>query len=179
LALVALSPGLASADALGELTEPFRAALEGGSYGAALAFVFVAGLATSLTPCVYPMIAITVSIFGARTATGRGEAALLSTAFVVGIAAMFTPLGMLSALTGQAMGGALTNPFVVVPLALLFLLMAASMFGGFSLDLPQWLKYRLTQVGGAGVKGAFGLGFAIGLVPAPCTGPARTVLLTW
>ncbi|MBC7173330.1 MAG: thioredoxin family protein [Polyangiaceae bacterium] len=53
------------------------------------------------------------------------------------------------------------------------------MFGGFDMDLPSSLKNRLAQVGGAGMKGAFALGFASGLVAAPCTGPVLTVLLTW
>ncbi len=184
LAMLAALPvlalaGTARADVLGDLTEPFRAALEGGSFGTALAFVFAAGLATSLTPCVYPMIAITVSVFGARQARSRGEAAILSTAFVLGIAAMFTPLGMLSGLSGAAMGGALTKPWIVVPLALLFVAMAVSMFGGFDMDLPAGLKNRIAQAGGAGVKGAFVLGFFSGIVAAPCTGPVLTVLLTW
>ncbi len=169
----------ARADVLGDLTEPFRAALESGSFGVALGFIFVAGLATSLTPCVYPMIAITVSVFGARQARSRSEAAIVSTAYVLGIAAMFTPLGVLSSLSGSAMGGTQTNPWVMVPLALLFTAMAVSMFGGFDMDLPDALKNRLVQVGGAGVKGAFALGFVSGLVAAPCTGPVLTVLLSW
>src|SRR6188472_1535650 len=94
-----------------------------------LALAFGAGLATSLTPCVYPMIAITVSVFGARKAKSRTEGALLSIAFVLGIAALFTPLGIISALTGSYMGAANSSPFVMVPLSMLFLAMAASMFG--------------------------------------------------
>jgi len=121
----------ASADTLGELTEPFAAALRDGSYAGALGLIFVAGLATSLTPCVYPMIAITVSVFGARQAESRAKVALLSTAFVLGIAALFTPLGVVSALTGSAFGGALASPWVVGGLAALFMAMALSMFGLF------------------------------------------------
>jgi thiol:disulfide interchange protein DsbD len=84
----------ASADTLAELTAPFAEALQGGSYLGALGLIFLAGLATSLTPCVYPMIAITVSVFGARQAESRGKAALLSTAFVLGIAALFTVMAL-------------------------------------------------------------------------------------
>jgi thiol:disulfide interchange protein DsbD len=91
--------------------------------GTFIAFAF--GLGTCLTPCVYPMIAITVSVFGARKAKSRTEGALLSLAFVLGIAALFTPLGIISALTGSKMGEANSNPFVMVPLSLLFLAMAA------------------------------------------------------
>ena len=169
----------ASADSLSELTAPFAAALQDGSYLGALGLVFLAGLATSLTPCVYPMIAITVSVFGARQAESRARAALLSSAFVLGIAALFTPLGVLSALTGSAFGSALASPWVMGGLSALFAVMAFSMFGLFDLTLPAALQNRLAQAGGFGMRGAFVLGFANGLIAAPCTGPVLAVLLTW
>lgn len=173
------SPAAAHADSLSSLTDPVRQALAEGSFGAALGLIFVAGLLTSLTPCVYPMIAITVSIFGARQAKSRAEGAALSLAFVLGIAALFTPLGILSAVTGAAMGSTNANPWLMIPLALLFAAMAISMFGGFDLQLPDSLQNRLVQVGGAGYRGAFLVGFVNGLVAAPCTGPVLTVLLSW
>ncbi len=169
----------ASADVLGALTEPFAAALADGSYAGALWLIFAAGLATSLTPCVYPMIAITVSVFGARHTESRSKAALLSTAFVLGIATLFTPLGVLSALTGSAFGSALASPWVLGALALLFAVMALSMFGLFDIALPSSVQNKLAQVGGFGVRGAFVLGFVNGLIAAPCTGPVLAVLLTW
>jgi len=169
----------ASADTLGELTAPFANALRNGSYLGALGLIFVAGLATSLTPCVYPMIAITVSVFGARQSESRARAALLSTAFVLGIAALFTPLGMVSALTGSAFGSALASPWVLGTLSALFAIMAFSMFGLFDLALPSGLQNRLAQAGGFGMRGAFVLGFVNGLIAAPCTGPVLAVLLTW
>ena len=169
----------ASADSLSELTAPFSTALLDGSYLGALGLVFVAGLATSLTPCVYPMIAITVSVFGARQAESRAKAALLSSAFVLGIAALFTPLGVMSALTGSAFGSALTSPWVLGALSTLFAVMAFSMFGLFDIALPSSLQNRLAQAGGFGVRGAFVLGFVNGIIAAPCTGPVLAVLLTW
>jgi thiol:disulfide interchange protein DsbD len=169
----------ASADTLSELTAPFATALQDGSYVGALGLVFVAGLATSLTPCVYPMIAITVSVFGARQAETRARAALLSTSFVLGIAALFTPIGVVSALTGSAFGSALASPWVVGALSALFAVMAFSMFGLFDVALPSGLQNRLAQAGGFGVRGAFVLGFVNGLIAAPCTGPVLAVLLTW
>ena len=172
-------PSVARADILGSLAEKFESALSSGSYGLALALIFGAGLATALTPCVYPMIAVTVSVFGARQAKSKMEGALLSTAFVLGIAALFTPLGIISALTGNAMGAALANPWVLVGLAVLFIAMATSMFGAWDMSLPSGLQNKLAQVGGAGYKGAFAVGFVNGLIAAPCTGPVLTVLLTY
>jgi len=161
------------------LEQPFTTALQSGSYAWALALIFAAGVATSLTPCVYPMIAITVSVFGARSTSSRREAALLSTAFVLGIAALFTPLGLFAATTGGVFGAALSSPLVAVALALLFLGLAASMFGAFDLDLPAGLKNRLAAVGGVGYRGAFAIGLSCALIAAPCTGPVLGFLLTW
>lgn len=167
----------AEADLLGDLATSFEDALGAGSYGWALAIIFAAGLATALTPCVYPMIAITVSVFGARQARSRAQGALLSLAFVLGIAALFTPLGVISAMTGAGMSEHMGSPYVMVPLALLFLAMAASMFGFWDMNLPASWQNRLAQVGGSGYRGAFGIGFVNGLIAAPCTGPVLAVLL--
>src|SRR3954466_12376395 len=82
---------------------------------------FLGGLLVCLTPCVYPMIAITVSVFGARQSQSRVHAMGLSTAFVLGIAGMFTPLGVIAGLTGSLFGSALSNPWVVSVIALVFL----------------------------------------------------------
>jgi thioredoxin:protein disulfide reductase len=174
-----LQPAVARADALGDMGEQMRVALEGGSLGIALLTAFGAGVLTSFTPCVYPMIAITVSVFGARQAKSRREGALLSTAFVGGMVALFTPLGIASAMTGMAFGSWIANPIVISLFVLLFLAMALSMFGAFDLTLPARLQNRLAQVGGMGYRGAFLLGLVTGLIAAPCTGPVVAVLLAW
>src|SRR5690606_32338698 len=77
------------------------------------------------------------------------------------------------------LGEGLSNPWVVGVLCLIFLAMAASMFGAFELALPPSLQNRLAQMGGLGPKGAFVLGLVGGLIAAPCTGPVLTVLLAW
>jgi thiol:disulfide interchange protein DsbD len=156
-----------------------EAALSSGNLWTTLALSFGAGVATSLTPCVYPMIAITVSVFGARQVQSRSEGALLSTAFVLGMAALFVPLGLIAAMTGGIFGALLSNPYVLVAIAALFAALAASMFGAFQLDLPAGLKTRLADMGGVGVRGAFVLGMVSALVAAPCTGPVLGALLTW
>ncbi len=146
-------------------------------YGSLIAFG--AGLGTCLTPCVYPMIAITVSVFGAKQAKSRAQAMLLSTSFVAGIVALFTPMMMIAALTGKAFGTALANPWVIGGISLVFIATAASMFGAFEMTLPESWMQRLSGVGGAGYGGAFALGLVSGLVAAPCTGPILTMILTW
>lgn len=145
----------------------------------ALGASYVGGLLTSLTPCVYPMIAITVSVFGAKEAKSRWQGALLSLAFVLGIVCLFAPMGVVSAMTGKGFGSALGNPWVVGVIALVFLALAASLFGAFELALPASLNNRLSSVGGTGYRGAFLLGLVCGLVAAPCVGPFLFGLLGW
>lgn len=140
---------------------------------------WLSGLGVSLTPCVYPMIAVTVSVFGARQSKSRWEGVGLSSAFVLGLVAMFVPLGVIMGLTGQMMGSLLQAPWVVVGISLLFLTMAASMFGAFDMELPSSIQNRLSGLGGVGYKGAFLLGLVSGIVAAPCTGPFLTGMLAW
>ncbi|MBX3268871.1 MAG: thioredoxin family protein [Sandaracinaceae bacterium] len=154
-------------------------ALSSGSWGVALGIMFLGGLLTALTPCVYPMIAITVSIFGAREAKSKAHGAFLSSMYVLGICALFTPLGMVAALGGGIFGAALAEWYVVVPMAVFFIVMAAAMFGAFELALPPSIQNKLATMGGLGPKGAFVLGLVGGLIAAPCTGPVLSGLLAW
>lgn len=149
--------------------------------GSVLAFVvaFAGGVLTSLTPCVYPLIPITVSIFGARKAKSRGEAVALSGLYVLGIAAMYSALGVGAALTGAAFGSVMTNPWVIGFVAIVLSAMAASMFGAFEIALPQAFQARLSTVGGAGFAGAFAMGLVSGIIAAPCTGPVLAAALTF
>jgi thioredoxin:protein disulfide reductase len=145
----------------------------------AFAFAFTAGFLTSLTPCVYPMIPITISIFGGRGAASRARAFLLATLYVAGIAVMFGTLGTTFALLGRAFGTFLANPLIVIPLVLFFFAMAASMFGAFDLALPSSMQERLSRVGGRGYVGAFLMGLVGGLIAAPCTGPPLAGILAY
>jgi len=158
--------------------DAFTEALARGPVYAALA-ALAGGFVVSLTPCVYPMVAVTVSVFGAREAKSRWEGAALSAAFVLGIVAMFVPLGVAAGLSGSIFGSVLQNRWVVVGMAVLFLALAASLFGAYELALPGALTNRLATMGGIGYKGAFFLGLACGLIASPCTGPVLTGILAW
>ena len=138
------------------------------------------GFQTSLTPCVYPMIPITLGIFGARGKdVSRGRALLLATSYVVGMGLTYATLGVVIALIGGQFGTILSNPYVVLPIVALFAVLAASMFGAFDLNLPASWQARLNQVGGRGFRGAFAMGMVGGLIAAPCTGPFLLGLLTF
>lgn len=176
---LALTPAVARADVMGDISAQFSSALGSGNYLVAFGLIYLVGLGTALTPCVYPMIAITVSVFGAREAKSKAEAAMLSTVFVLGIATPFVPLGIFVGLTGGVFGAWLALPAVNIAFALLFLALAASMFGAFDLNLPPALQNKLADVGGIGPKGAFALGFVSAFIAAPCTGPALIALLTY
>ncbi len=139
---------------------------------------FGTGVVTSLTPCVYPMIPIVVGIFGAKEAS-RLRGFFLATMYVLGMGVMFAGLGILAALTGRAMGSILANPYVVIPMVVLYVALAASMFGAFELSLPATLQAKLSGVGGKGTWGAFAMGLVGGLTAAPCTGPFLAGMLAY
>jgi thiol:disulfide interchange protein DsbD len=156
-----------------------RLGLAGGISAGTFAILFLAGILTSLTPCVYPLIPITVSVFGARQSQNRARSVLLSATYVGGIAAMYSALGIAAALSGRAFGSFLSSPVVVAILAVFLLALAASMFGAFEIALPSGLQQRLTSVRGAGFGSAFGMGLVAGLVAAPCTGPVLAGVLAY
>jgi thiol:disulfide interchange protein DsbD len=142
--------------------------------------VFVAGVMTSLTPCVYPMIPIVMGVFGARgESVTRLRAVGLASMYVLGMGVMYSSLGMAVALTGKAFGSILANPWVIVPLVCFYSALAASMFGAFELNLPASWQGKLSTVGGKGVGGAFGMGLVGGLTAAPCTGPMLVAILAF
>ena len=137
------------------------------------------GILTSLTPCVYPLIPITVSIFGANESAGRLRSFLLSVTYVLGIAVMFSILGVVAAKTGSVFGQIMTNPYVIGPICAILIALALSMFGVFELRLPYAVQNKLNRVGGTGFIGAFAMGTVAGIIAAPCTGPALAFMLTY
>ena len=145
----------------------------------ALLLTFFGGVLTSLTPCVYPLIPITIGIFGARGARRLIERLALSVIYVLGIAAMYSGLGLAAASTGAVFGQVMANPWVIGGVAAIFAAFGASMLGAFEMQLPPALQSRLTQVGGKGYGGAFALGLVGGIIAAPCTGPALGAVLTY
>src|SRR5437016_13465180 len=185
--ILALAVGLALPLLPGVLTQSVgpgadlsgRLGLAGGVSAMTFAVLFVGGVLTSLTPCVYPLIPITVSIFGARQAEHRARSVGLSATYVAGIAAMFSALGVAAALSGKAFGSALSSPWVVAVLAVFLVALAASMFGAFDLNLPPSLQQRLGMVRGVGFAHALGMGLVAGIVAAPCTGPVLAGVLTY
>ena len=174
VAFIMFAPAIAGAD------DGTFAAYQERGWGWMFLGAFGVGFLTSLTPCVYPMIPITLAIFGARgDNVSKGRAMALATAYVGGMGLTYATLGVTMALVGKAteFGSQLHSPWMVFPLVILFLVLAASMFGAFELQLPSSLQARLNQVGGKGFGGAFAMGLVGGLIAAPCTGPFLIGLL--
>src|SRR5207237_7547928 len=156
-----------------------RLGLAGGISAGTFAVLFVGGVLTSLTPCVYPLIPITVGVFGARQADHRARSVALSAVYVGGIAVTYSALGLFAALSGKAFGAALSSPWAIAVLAVFLIALAASMFGAFDIALPSSLQARLASVRGVGFAHAFGMGLVAGIIAAPCTGPVLAGVLAY
>ncbi|RKU38378.1 hypothetical protein C6496_06055 [Candidatus Poribacteria bacterium] len=154
-------------------------ALSGGQVWLAFLLVFAGGILTSLTPCVYPLIPITVSVFGANESAGLFKSFLLSLVYVLGIVVTYSILGVAVASTGAVFGQIMANPWVVGFISLILVSLGLSMFGVFEIRLPYSVQNRLNTVGGTGFAGAFAMGTVAGVIAAPCTGPALAVVLTY
>jgi thiol:disulfide interchange protein DsbD len=141
-----------------------------------LALLFVGGLALNLTPCVFPLIPITLGFFAMQSDGRRSRRFGLSAMYVLGIVVTYTVLGVLAALGGKMFGAWLQLPAVLIGFALLMLVLASSMFGAFEIQPPRWIANR--SGGRAGLAGALTMGLAIGIVAAPCVGPVVISLVT-
>ena len=139
--------------------------------------VFLAGLALNLTPCVFPLIPITVGFFTQQTKDREGSAFPLALAYVMGIALTYSVLGVLAALSGAIFGAALQSPWVVGLIVVVLLSLATSMFGLWELRVPGWAQRA--SGGRTGVFGALIMGLVMGFVAAPCIGPFVVGLLTY
>lgn len=133
--------------------------------------MFLAGLGASLTPCVYPMIPITMAIIGAKGG-GRAKGFVLSLALVLGMAVTYTTLGVVAAKSGAAFGAFAQKPSFLIPVSLIFAVFALSLFGAFEIRLPAGLAAKLQGDGSrSGLGGAFIMGLVLGPLSAPCVGP--------
>jgi len=161
-------------------TEGLASFSEGAPWWQTGGVLFLGGLLTALTPCVYPLIPITVGVLGASKARSKLHAVGLSAAYIFGMGLVFSLAGFSAALSGQVFGAFLSSPWVLLGLAFFMAALAASMLGAFELGLPQAWTQRLGRMGGGGGPwGAFLMGGAAGLLAAPCTGPVLSGLLAY
>ena len=148
-----------------------------------LAF-FVLGIALAFTPCVLPMLPILSSVIfnsGTNQAIKKRRAAVLASAYILGMASLYSVAGMLMAALGSGAQAALQNPFVLLAFGLVLLALAGSLFGFYHLRLPQAWHQSIDQLAGrqkgGSVVGAFILGGLSTLIASPCiTAPLAGVL---
>ena len=148
---------------------------------AAAAALFAAGLVTSLTPCVYPMIPITAGLLAgsARAGASRRRTVGLTLAYVLGVAVFYALLGALAGATGRLFGTVASNPWVRLAVANVFLLAGLAMLDVFPVAAPRRLLAWAGGLAGGSYPAAFLLGATSGIVAAPCGAPAFAVVLTW
>ena len=172
--------GAAGLNQSGEVSGSTREDAYGQLHGWAMIWtllgVFVGGMALNLTPCVYPLIPITISYFGGRK--GKGRTTIHGICYVGGIALTNSLLGMFAALTGGLMGAILQHPLVLIIISLLLISLSLSLFGFWELRLPYGLMQAATK-SHAGYSGTLFMGLMMGIVAAPCIGPFVLGLLTW
>ena len=142
-----------------------------------LLLALMAGFLTSLSPCVYPLIPITLSIMGARKYESRLHGTLVAATYVLGMSTVYTALGALFASLGIVAGSLMQNSIILIVFALIFFIMALALLGAFEVRLPSKIINRLSRIGGRGFKGAFLMGLVAGFIAAPCTGPVLGAIL--
>jgi thiol:disulfide interchange protein DsbD len=140
--------------------------------------IFAGGIALNLTPCIYPLIPITVSYFGGRSGGGRGKLIGHGACYIGGLAFTNSTLGVMAALTGGLMGALLQNPVILALVAAVLLFFALSLFGLWELRLPHGLNQAASKTY-TGYFGSLFMGLTMGIVAAPCIGPFVLGLLTW
>ncbi len=155
-----------------------------GNPAVAVPLLFAAGVATSLSPCIYPMIPVTAGSIGGLSASApearRRRPVVLTLCYVLGLAAIYSVLGVAAGLTGTLFGTVSASPWAAIVVANLFLLFALMTLDAIPFALPPSVVAAGSRLGhGRHAGGALLLGAASGLVVAPCSAPAMAAVLTW
>ena len=152
----------------------------------AIPLLFLGGVLTSLTPCVYPMIPITAAIVGGQSVAAGGGASPrsrvvgLTLTYVLGLALVYSLLGLAAGLSGTIFGAISANPWALFAMANVLIVAALAMLDVIPVRLPAALTARAATAGTAGrYSGAFLMGAVSGLVAAPCSAPVMAAVLTW
>jgi thiol:disulfide interchange protein DsbD len=167
------TPGLVQFGGTSQPKNPISGLIESRGMLFTLLFVFISGLALNTTPCVYPIIPITIGFFTNQSQGKTGGTFLMSATYVLGMAITYSLLGVVASMSQGLFGGLLQNPWVLIGLALLMLGLALSMFGVYEFRLPSFLNRfadKSTQSAGGTLR-AFLMGLMMGIVAAPCIGP--------
>ena len=158
-------------------SQDFGQLLERRGYFVVLLLLFAGGLALNLTPCVYPVIPLTVSFFGGQAKGESTKVFGLAALYVLGMATTYSALGVAAGLSGKLFGAALQSPWVLGFVAVVLVALALSMFGLYDIRMPTALMQK--TVARTGRAGAYAMGLLVGVVAAPCVGPFVLGLLAF
>ena len=141
-------------------------------------FIFLGGLALNLTPCVYPLIPITIGFFVNQAEGKLRRSFFLAILYVIGMSITYSLLGLMASISGGMLGSVLQKPAALIFIALVLVALSSSMFGAFEIRIPQ----KLALIGGTSRQGNIGsilMGLTVGIIAAPCIGPFILSLLLY
>lgn len=141
--------------------------------------IFVSGILTSFTPCIFPVIPMTLTLIKNNVHAGRFKALQKTLFFVLGIAWTYSSLGVIAAWTGSFFGSLLSNPFVLISIGALYILMALSMMGTFEIHFFKRLENKFSKMSTQNNWGVFGFGLITGIFASPCVGPVLIGILAY
>lgn len=150
-----------------------------GSMVLALLSSYIGGVLVSFTPCMYPLIPITVSFIGSQGRGSRINGFFLSLVYVLGTSLTYMVLGSIAGLTGSFFGAIQTSPWTNLVVANIFILMGLSMLDVFFIPLPRFFSSPMFTTQRKGMLGALLLGIASGIIMSPCSAPVLAVLLSY
>jgi len=145
--------------------------------GFTILIVFLAGLLTSLTPCVWPVIPAVLLFIGVHPHKRFWENLLLAMALAAGLILVYSVLGIIAVAFGKNLGFLFQHRWFLAIVVVFFIVMSLSMFGVFHFRLPHRWQQTMHSLGGEGYLGAFLAGLGLGLVASPCAGPVLAALL--
>jgi|GEM_PF-340080 len=177
--LVADSPLVDSYDWPSFSMDKFFANFDKQSTWLILLIVYLFGFLTAFTPCVFPMIPITMGILGFSDSSGRWKGFTIGLSYSLGLSLTYAIVGVVVALTGGFIGQALTSPFVIWGIFIFYVVTALSMAGLFPMKAPLVVQNSFSKIENKGLIGAFIAGSLGGIIASPCVGPAVAAVLAY
>ncbi len=148
------------------------------SWGIRLVLALLLGFLLSLTPCIYPMIPITIGVLQSQGSASLVRNVLIALTYVIGIAVTFATFGTIAALSGKMFGSFMHNPMVIIGIVALLAYLAGSMIGLYNLYLPPFMRSTNTNIKKGSFLSIFLFGAASGTVASPCLSPGLVLLLS-
>lgn len=142
------------------------------------ALVFLLGILMSLTPCIYPVIPLTVGALQSQRTSSFGFSFLLSCCYAIGLSTTFALMGLAAATSGQLFGSLSQHPIFILIIIVQLAYMAGSMFGWYEIYIPRFMQQRQASIKAGSLLSALTFGIISGTVASPCLSPGLALLLT-